>query len=351
LPPGPSGSVVDGNPVGRVTEVTVVVGSGPLEFGATTVVDVTLDGANPPPCPALAVSAVADWLRRGPASVDVVDGPGTDQGTVVQDGMAYWRKTGLGGHRIAVFAEVAVDDLDEVKTATHLFGSVGVGFAFPPPRWASSTAAGRGTWSRRRRHRRQPLRRPDRVRPEVYRRDRTEGQEASLYLGVEKATYIDYLLPWFGDLGIPILPCGGYTSQTFTQTIVRDVSHYRRADGRQRPAILIVASDFDPSGLDIERDLVARTDCWDKVIRVALNYEQLAEFNLPENPGKESDSRKGEMIRRYGRNIQVELEALDEEVLRQLYQDAIDQFWDTSRYEAVLEREAADIEALPRWSP
>jgi len=147
LPPGPSGSVVDGNPVGRVTEVTVVVGSGPLEFGATTVVDVTLDGANPPPCPALAVSVVAVWLRRGPASVDVVDGPGTDQGTVVQDGMAYWRKTGLGGHRIAVFAEVAVDDLDEVKTTTHLFGSVGVGFAFPPPRWASSTVASRGTWS------------------------------------------------------------------------------------------------------------------------------------------------------------------------------------------------------------
>jgi hypothetical protein len=57
--------------------------------------------------------------------------PATDRGTVVQDGMAYWRKTGVGGHRIAAFAEVAVDDTDEVKHATHLFGSVGVGFAFP----------------------------------------------------------------------------------------------------------------------------------------------------------------------------------------------------------------------------
>jgi hypothetical protein len=185
--------------------------------------------------------------------------------------------------------------------------------------------------------------------PEVYRRDRTEGQDVSLYLGVEKATYIDYLLPWFGDLGIPILPCGGYTSQTFTQTIVRDLSGYQRPDGRQRPAVLIYAGDFDPSGLDIQRDLVERTNCWDEVIRVGLNYEQLAEFNLPENPGKDSDSRKDEMIRRYGRNIQVELEALDEEVLRGLYQDAINQFWDASAHEAVLEQEDTDTEALRRW--
>jgi len=188
--------------------------------------------------------------------------------------------------------------------------------------------------------------------PTVYRRDRTEGQPVSLYLGVEKATYITLLDAWFADLGVPIVPCGGYTSQSFVKTISRDVLSTPDPDrsGYARPAIMIYAGDFDPSGLDIERDLVARTDCWAKVIRVALNYEQLEDEGLPENPGKESDNRKAEMIRRYGRNIQVELEALPEETLRRFYQSAINEFWDASAYEAALEREAADTVQLQRWS-
>jgi hypothetical protein len=40
----------------------------------------------------------------------------------------------------------------------------------------------------------------------AYRRDRTEGQSVSLYLGVEKNWMLPQLLDWFGDLGIPIAP-------------------------------------------------------------------------------------------------------------------------------------------------
>src|SRR5262245_29902423 len=48
----------------------------------------------------------------------------------------------------------------------------------------------------------------------IYRRDRTDGQNVSLYLGVEKAGIVAQLQEWFGDLGIPILALGGYSSQT-----------------------------------------------------------------------------------------------------------------------------------------
>jgi len=55
----------------------------------------------------------------------------TDQGTLIQDAMSYWRKTGIAGHRIAAFAEVSVADMTEVKTTLALFGPLSIGINFP----------------------------------------------------------------------------------------------------------------------------------------------------------------------------------------------------------------------------
>jgi hypothetical protein len=55
----------------------------------------------------------------------------TDQGTYVQDAMAYWRKTGIAGHKIVAYASLDVANLDEVRQAIALFGSVSIGLQFP----------------------------------------------------------------------------------------------------------------------------------------------------------------------------------------------------------------------------
>jgi hypothetical protein len=175
---------------------------------------------------------------------------------------------------------------------------------------------------------------------ERYALDRTQGQPVSLYLGIEKATYVPLLEQWFARLGVPILALGGYASQS----LVRQVAEHARA--QRRPAVLLFASDFDPTGLDIERDFINRTDCWKDVRRVALTFEQLAAYDLPASIGKESDPRHGGMVARYGRNIQVELEALPGETLRGLYQAAIDEWWDANAYQRVLAREAQEREQL-----
>jgi hypothetical protein len=57
--------------------------------------------------------------------------PSTDQGAYIQDVLAYWRKTGIAGHKIAAYASVDVANLTEVKQAINLFGSVNVGLNFP----------------------------------------------------------------------------------------------------------------------------------------------------------------------------------------------------------------------------
>ena len=178
---------------------------------------------------------------------------------------------------------------------------------------------------------------------DVYRRDRTEGQDVSLYLGVEKHGIVAQLEEWFGDLGIPILALGGYSSETY----VREITADQRA--QQRPAILLYAGDWDPSGEDILRDFMERTGgCFDQMVRVALTSAQVEQYGLPEMPGKDRDSRAAAFTRRHGRLAQVELDALDPDTLKDLYQAGINRFWDTSRYEAVLEREAQERRSLQR---
>ena len=175
---------------------------------------------------------------------------------------------------------------------------------------------------------------------EIYRRDRTEGQEHSIYLGVEKAGIVEQLQTWFGDLGVPILALGGYSSQSYVDEVVEDVER------QGRPAVLIYAGDFDPSGEDIQRDFLERAGCFDETVRVALTPVQIDRYDLPEQMGKATDSRAGAFVARHGKLVQVELDALPPDVLRDLYAEAIGRFWDGDAYKAVLDREADELETL-----
>lgn len=175
-----------------------------------------------------------------------------------------------------------------------------------------------------------------------YRTDRTIGQDVSLYLGVEKAGIVNQLTAWFGELGIPILALSGYSSQSYVNDVVADVSR------SGRPAVLLYSGDHDPSGEDIDRDFISRTGCWSKVTRIALNAEQVVQYQLPPNPGKSTDSRAAAFVARHGALVQVELDALDPTDLHSLYQAAIGEFWDESAYELALDREREDVALLER---
>lgn len=192
-----------------------------------------------------------------------------------------------------------------------------------------------------------------------YRLDRTIGQDVSLYLAVEKAGLVVQLESWFRHLGVPILALGGYSSQTYVKDVIGDTRRQPLPDPgpisgwpagwvpqATRPAVLLYAGDFDPSGEDIDRDFVARTGCWSRVVRIALSAAQVREHQLPPNPGKASDSRAAGFVARHGELVQVEIDALPPETLRSLFSDAIAEFWDVSAYERVRVREASDLSAL-----
>jgi hypothetical protein len=177
---------------------------------------------------------------------------------------------------------------------------------------------------------------------EVYRRDRTEGQDVSLYLAIEKTGMVAQLQAWFGDFGVPILALAGYASQSYVDEVVRDVTR------KGRPAVLLYAGDFDPSGEDIDRDFIDRTDCWAKVRRVALTAEQVEHYDLPPQPGKTADSRSAAFLARHGQLVQVELDALRPDTLRDLYREAGGDFWDGDAFLAARRQEGVERHQLGR---
>lgn len=55
----------------------------------------------------------------------------TDNGTEIQAGLNYLRKTGVAGHVIAAFAQLDPSNMNDVKLAVSEFGMVDIGLAFP----------------------------------------------------------------------------------------------------------------------------------------------------------------------------------------------------------------------------
>ena len=53
--------------------------------------------------------------------------PSTDQGAVLQDVYADWRRNGMAGHKVLAFAQVAASSEVQVMQAINLFGAAGLG--------------------------------------------------------------------------------------------------------------------------------------------------------------------------------------------------------------------------------
>jgi hypothetical protein len=84
----------------------------------------------------IGVRAVLDAFER----VKVVDAATGEEGAVELDVLKYWRKRGIGGHRIGAFAAVPAHDERLVRTAAFLFGGLYIGLALP------ITAQRQSTW-------------------------------------------------------------------------------------------------------------------------------------------------------------------------------------------------------------
>ena len=147
------------------------------------------------------------------------------------------------------------------------------------------------------------------------------------------------------SLDVPFFACKGYTSQSEMWRAAERFYSYIE-DGQQ--PVIIHLGDHDPSGIDMTRDINDRhnifiskytLDASVKIVRIALNYDQVEEYDPPPNPAKLTDTRADKYVKEYG-DSSWELDALEPRVIRDLIRDTVDEFIDHDLMQATKDQEA-----------
>jgi hypothetical protein len=147
------------------------------------------------------------------------------------------------------------------------------------------------------------------------------------------------------SLDVPFFACRGYTSQSEMWRAAQRLEGY--VDAAQIP-IIFHFGDHDPSGVDMTRDITDRLEMFMggvEVQRLALNMDQVEEYDPPPNPAKITDSRAKVYIQTYGRES-WELDALQPDVLAGLVRDAIYGIRDLDKWKKVVRREEKERKTL-----
>lgn len=156
-----------------------------------------------------------------------------------------------------------------------------------------------------------------------YRIDRWSDQKYRPEVWIEKDAAIGSIKSICETLDVPF-SCRGYTSQS--EMWIAGQRMRRWIKGGQTPVIFHIG-DHDPSGIDMSRDIQDRLELFiGRPIdfrRIALNIDQIRQYNPPPNPAKMSDSRATDYIDRFG-DESWELDALNPTKLVSLVQEGVD---------------------------
>lgn len=169
--------------------------------------------------------------------------------------------------------------------------------------------------------------------------DLWEGQERRVEVWVEKQALEEVVQRATHDFRVGYFACKGYVSQSEMWAAGQRLR--RVAQGGQAP-LIIHLGDHDPSGIDMTRDIEDRLSMFAEapveVKRIALNMNQIDQYNPPPNPAKMTDSRFAGYVSEYGRSS-WELDALRPELLVDLIQDTIRENMDIDSFRAQKEEE------------
>ncbi len=168
-----------------------------------------------------------------------------------------------------------------------------------------------------------------------YKRNHWQTQSNHIEVWCEKDALSGILQPICSEYQVPLVVGRGYQSLTNKKKAAERFKEFH-ANGKSNTILYL--GDFDPSGLDIVRDLKENLSALGtnpQIKQVALTLEQIKKHKLPPILTKESDPRTANYITKYG-DIAVELDALPPTELRKLISSAIAKFidgksWDKSK--------------------
>lgn len=231
-----------------------------------------------------------------------------------------------------------------------------------------------------------------------YEKPRLKGQKNYIEVWVEKDALSGVLSQVTEPYHVPIMVNRGYSS---VSAMYNAYERFAAALKAKQKIVLLYLGDFDPSGLDMIRDVLDRPmemllakardyapykldrtkksdaefarlyrlykdderayvgegaarimDPWRatvldsfEVISIALTRDQIDEYDPPPNPAKVTDPRAAKFMAEHG-DSSWEVDALRPEVLNTILTEAIESRLDLDKYNEILEEEQADIDKL-----
>lgn len=163
-----------------------------------------------------------------------------------------------------------------------------------------------------------------------YRIDKWERQPRRVEVWVEKEALAGVIAKTARRHDVDYFACRGYVSQSELWRASMRLKRY--SDAGQAVTVLHLG-DHDPSGIDMTRDIEDRKDLFTyvdtniEIRRIALNMDQVKQYNPPPNPAKLTDSRAMGYIEEFGASS-WELDALDPKVLDALISKHINELRD-----------------------
>lgn len=179
-----------------------------------------------------------------------------------------------------------------------------------------------------------------------YRADLWRDAEYRCEVWAESRSIASVLLADCQELAVDLYPCGGFSSLSF----VHSAAELHNSMDDDRPLIVLYVGDFDPAGVLIDQSLERelrqhlRADIGMEFVRVAINEEQVATFDLPTKPRKEGDRR--------ARHIPytVEAEAMPANVLRAILRAKVEALLPPKALQIAKIAEASEREHLERMA-
>lgn len=182
----------------------------------------------------------------------------------------------------------------------------------------------------------------------AYRRAMWQGQPYHVEVWVEKEALAGVVERAASENGVNYFACRGYVSQSEMKKAGDRFNYYRRNKGAR--GLLLHLGDHDPSGIDMTRDIEDRLYTFTRgnppaVRRIALNMDQIEQYEPPPNFAKESDSRHAKYLEEFGEDS-WELDALEPSVLNDLITEHVQSVVDEDLMQEQRDRQERERESL-----
>jgi hypothetical protein len=184
-----------------------------------------------------------------------------------------------------------------------------------------------------------------------FRQDLWIDADAYLEIWIEKDALAGTVDPVTEEYDVPLMVARGFASESFLYSTAENIV------ASNKPAFVYHLGDFDPSGWAASRDIDGRLgDLVERLggdpggvafKRLAVHPAQIASWNLPTRPTKETDTRCQGFYAEHGDGApSVELDAIHPDHLRALVRDAIERHIDPRRLALLRDEEATAREVL-----